>query len=97
MESAKNNDVADLFTPGVRYVMIVLVFQDSESHNEKAVLDDYFAPSDDSFQIIAVPVSEGYTFNTKAWEELLNMEKKLMDLRVDDVSAEGIFFVSIII
>ena len=54
-------------------------------------LNKYFAPSDDSFQIIAVPVSKGYTFNTEAWEELLKMEKKLIDLKVDGISAEGLF------
>lgn len=92
MKSAKNNDVADLFTPGVCYDFLIFILQDSESHNEKDVLNKYFAPADDSFQIIAVPVSEGYTFNTKAWDELLTMEKKLVDLRVEGVSAEGIFF-----
>ena len=45
---------------------------------KKDILDKYFAPSDDSFQIIAVPVSKGYTFNTEAWEELLKMENKLI-------------------
>ena len=55
------------------------------------MLEKYFAPSDDSFQIIAVPLASGYTFNTKAWEELLKIEKKLIDLRVDEVGADGIY------
>lgn len=63
--------------------------QNSEGHEEKEALEKYFAPSDDSFQIIAVPISEGYTFNTEAWVELLTMEKKLMNLRVDEVGADG--------
>lgn len=28
-------------------------------------------------------------FNTKAWEELLGMEKKLINLKVDDHVVEG--------
>ena len=63
--------------------------QNSEGREEKETLEKYFAPSDDSFQIIAVPISEGYTFNTEAWAELLTMEKKLMDLRVEEVGADG--------
>ena len=58
------------------------------------MLEKYFAPSDDSFQIIAVPLASGYTFNTKAWEELLRVEQKLMNLRVDEVGADGIFYFS---
>lgn len=72
------------------YVVIELGnAQKSEGHEEQETLNKYFAPSDDSFQIIAVPVSEGYMFNTKAWEELLGMEKKLINLKVDDHVVEG--------
>lgn len=90
LNDLKNNDIADLFTPSVCFFG-VYYFQNSESHTEKETYEEYFTPSDDSFNIIAVPVRKGNIFSDNdALLELLDLEKSLMDITVEGKHYEGI-------
>ena len=86
----KNNDIADLFTPFV-WLVHFIELQDSESHRESDIYHEYFTPSDDSFNIIAIPTRKGGILsNTDALLELLELEEKLTEITVEKKKFTGI-------
>ena len=90
ISSLKNNDITDLFTPGVSEIGVRSDAQNSESHTERVTYDDLFTKTDDSINIIAVPTRKGGILsNTDALVDLLEIEKELMDITVDGHTYEG--------
>ena len=90
ISSLKNNDITDLFTPGVSGIGLRSDTQNSESHTERVTYDDLFTKTDDSMNIIAVPTRKGGILsNTDALVELLEIEKELMDITVDGHTYDG--------